>query len=113
MAEKNSSLITLFKEQLENESQRIAEDRNLVKRGDFFIWWYFLRLQGLPPSEIEEAVCDDGNDLGLDAIYIDEDDIVHFYQFKNPEKSAKPSPKEKLTASYLVCASSSAEGMKL
>jgi hypothetical protein len=92
MAEKNSSLITLFKEQLENESQRIAEDRNLVKRGDFFIWWYFLRLQGLPPSEIEEAVCDDGNDLGLDAIYIDEDDIVHFYQFKNPEKIGKAFP---------------------
>lgn len=90
--ERNSSLLTLFKEQLENESQRIANDRNLVKRGDFLTWWYFLRLQGLPPSDIEEAMCDDGNDLGLDAIYIDEDDIVHFYQFKNPERINKAFP---------------------
>jgi hypothetical protein len=43
-------------------------------------------------SDIEEAVCDDGNDLGLDAIYIDEDNVVHFYQFKNPENMDKAFP---------------------
>jgi AIPR protein len=89
---KGNSLISLFKEQLENESANIAKDRNLAKRGDYLIWWYFLKLWGLPPSDIEEALCDDGNDLGLDAVYIDEDNIVHFYQFKNPHKMDKALP---------------------
>ena len=31
MMGKSSSLVSLFKEQLENESQRIADDRNLTK----------------------------------------------------------------------------------
>lgn len=89
---KSSSLLPLFKEQFENESERIAEDRNLTKRGDFLIWWYFLKLWELPPSDVEEALCDDGNDLGIDAVYIDEDNIVHFYQFKNPERIDKALP---------------------
>jgi hypothetical protein len=92
MMSKSDSLIPLFKEQLENESKRIAGEHNLTKRGDFLIWWYFLRLHGLPPSDVEEAVCDDGNDLGLDAIYIDEDNFVHFYQFKNPERMDRAFP---------------------
>ena len=92
MMGKSSSLVSLFKEQLENESQRIADDRNLTKRGDRLTWWYFLKLRGLPPSEVEEALCDDGNDLGIDAIHIDEDNIVHFYQFKNPERAERAFP---------------------
>lgn len=92
MTERNDSLLTLFKEQLENESQHLASEHNLVQRGHFLIWWYFAKLQNLLPSEIEEAVCDDGNDLGIDAIYIDEDNIVHFYQFKNPYNMNKAFP---------------------
>jgi hypothetical protein len=81
----SSPLISLFKEQLENESRRIAADRNLTKRGDFLSWWYFRRLVGLDDTEIGEILCDGFNDLGIDAIRIDEDQVVHFYQFKNPE----------------------------
>jgi hypothetical protein len=86
------SLLSLFKEQLENESGSIAKDRNLDKRGDFLIWWYFLKLWKLPTSDVEEALCDDGNDLGLDAVYIDEDNVVHFFQFKNPQNKEKALP---------------------
>lgn len=78
-------LITLFKEQLENESTGIARDLNLEKRGDYLIWWFFMKLHNLEPNEIAEIVCDGGNDLGIDAIYIDENNVVNFYQFKNPE----------------------------
>ena len=81
----SSPLIPLFKEQLENESRGIAVDRDLTKRGDYLSWWYFRRLVGLDDTEIEEILCDGYNDLGIDAIRIDEDQIVHFYQFKNPE----------------------------
>lgn len=49
-------------------------------------------MRGLPPSEVEEALCDDGNDLGIDAIHIDENNIVHFYQFKNPERAEGAFP---------------------
>lgn len=34
--------------------------------------------------QVEEIVCDDGNDLGVDSVWIDPDNLVHFYQFKNP-----------------------------
>jgi hypothetical protein len=88
----NGSLLPLFKEQLENESRRIAGEHNLTKRGDYLTWWYFLKLRALPLSDVEEVVCDDGNDLGLDAVHIDEDNIVHFYQFKNPKSIDKAFP---------------------
>jgi hypothetical protein len=69
----SSPLISPFKEQLENESQGIAEARGLTKRGDFLSWWYFRRLVGLEDTEIGEILCDGYNDLGVDAIRIDEE----------------------------------------
>lgn len=82
------TLLALFKEQLENESERIATAYSLTKRGDRLIWWYFSRIVGLQPTEIDSIVCDGFNDLGIDAIRIDDDNVVHFYQFKNPESRA-------------------------
>jgi hypothetical protein len=84
-----SPLVTLFKEQLENESSAIAESLNLRKRGDYLIWWYFTKLLGLTYKEISELVCDGSNDLGIDALFIDNDNYVHFYQFKNPRQPDK------------------------
>ena len=52
------ALISLFKQQLESESQVIAANRELVKRGDYLIWWYFLRRIGLVAQEVEGIVCD-------------------------------------------------------
>src|SRR5262245_39333256 len=82
----NETLIALFKEQLENESSSLATQHSLTKRGDHLIWWYFLKMVGLNPVEIEGIVCDGGGDLGIDAIWIDQDDYVHIYQFKNPQE---------------------------
>ena len=80
-----SPLLSLFKEQLENESKAIAVERGLLRRGDYLSWWYLRRLWGLEDTRIEEVVCDGPNDLGVDALLIDDDDVVHFFQFKNPE----------------------------
>jgi hypothetical protein len=87
------ALLELFKEQLENESQAIAKDRNLTKRGDHLIWWYFLKLVELKPEDIEEVYCDGFNDYGIDAIRVDDsDNTVHFYSFKNPVNIADAFP---------------------
>jgi hypothetical protein len=86
------TLLNLFKEQLENESTALAKQHSLTKRGDLLIWWYFARITGLTPTEIDEVVCDGYNDLGVDAIWIDQDNIVHFYQFKNPENLSSGYP---------------------
>jgi hypothetical protein len=86
------TLLTLFKEQLENESGTLAATQGLTERGDLLIWWYFARVIGLTPTEIDEVVCDGYNDLGIDAIWIDPDNVVHFYQFKNPEKLSSAFP---------------------
>ena len=80
-------VLNLFKEQLENESSALAKANGLEKRGDNLIWWYFSRLKGMDPARIASVVCDGSNDLGLDAIWIDDDDLVHFYTFKHPEKA--------------------------
>lgn len=82
-------LLALFKEQLEAECSALQEKFNLQKRGDHLIYWYFMRLRGLTDSEVEEIYCEGGGDLGIDTIWIDEGDLVHFYQFKNPFDPAK------------------------
>ncbi|MEA2575980.1 MAG: hypothetical protein QOH93_3278, partial [Chloroflexia bacterium] len=88
----NNPLISLFKEQLEHESAAVSSQYGLDKRGDFLIWWYFLRVLELSASDIAAIICDGGNDLGIDAIYIDDENYVHFYQFKNPEKLTSALP---------------------
>ena len=87
-----SPLVQLFKEQLENESQSLARTHGLTKRGDFLIWWYFLKLRSLSSADVDQIVCDGGSDLGIDAVQIDDDNYVHFYQFKNPENAESGSP---------------------
>jgi hypothetical protein len=79
-----TSIVSLFKEQLENESSKLAASNKLEKRGDFLIWWYFTRLVGLSPQDVEEIICDGAADLGIDAIWIDDENVAHFYTFKNP-----------------------------
>lgn len=88
----STTLLNLFKEQLENESAQLSLKFSLEKRGDLLTWWYFMRMLGLDDSEIGENVSDGGNDLGIDAVRIDEDNYVHFYQFKNPESSEAAFP---------------------
>lgn len=78
------AMVSLFKEQMENESTAIAKTLELQKRGDYLVWWYFLKLPGLTHEQIGEVVCDGFNDLGIDAVWIDEVNTVHFYSFKNP-----------------------------
>jgi hypothetical protein len=87
-----SPLLSLFKEQLEAECATLAQKHSLDKRGDLLIYWYFTRLKGFTDTEVEEIFCDGSGDLGIDAIWIDEDDLVHFYNFKNPEDPAKGFP---------------------
>ena len=86
------ALVSLFKEQLENESTAIAETRGLEKRGDYLVWWYFLKLPELSPEAIEDVVCDGFNDQGVDAVWIDDTNTVHFYNFKNPVNIADGFP---------------------
>ena len=82
----------MFKEQLEAECDAFAKKSSLKERGHSLIYRSFMRLQGLPDTEVEEIFCDGGGDLGIDSIWIDEDDLVHFYQFKNPTDAAKGIP---------------------
>jgi AIPR protein len=78
------ALVSLFKTQLENESAALAVARGLTKRGDQLVWWYFTKLFDLAPGDVESIICDGFNDLGIDAIWIDDESLVHFYNFKNP-----------------------------
>jgi hypothetical protein len=87
-----SPLPSLFKEQLEAECTKLSEDHNLEERGHSLLYWDFKRLHDFSDSEIEEVFCDGGGDLGIDALWIDDDEIVHFYQFKNPQRIEKGIP---------------------
>ena len=85
-------LLALFKEQLEAECAALSKKSGLEKRGDFLIYWYFTRLHDFSDTEVDEIICDGGGDLGIDAIWIDDESLVHFYSFKNPEDSVKGFP---------------------
>lgn len=85
-------ILGLFKEQLENESAAIARRYDLNERGDHLIWWYFKRLEEITDTQIGEIVCDGGGDLGIDAIWIDESNVAHFFTFKNPKEIERPFP---------------------
>jgi hypothetical protein len=65
----------------------LAQKLNLKKRGDSLIYWYFTKLQDFSISEMEEVYCDGGGDLGIDSIWIDDDDLVHFMLVRLPPKS--------------------------
>ena len=86
---KTNPMLSLFKEQLVAECCELVSRRGLKNQGQGLIWWYFIRLHNLPEVDVEEIVCDGGMDLGIDAIWIDDDEVVHFYQFKNPESMDK------------------------
>jgi hypothetical protein len=88
----SNPLLPLFKEQLEAECAALAKKYGLEKRGDFLIYWYFARLYDFTESDVQGVFCDGGSDLGIDAIWIDDEDLVHFYSFKNPEDPAKVTP---------------------
>lgn len=85
-------LLSLFKEQLEAECKKLTDEHSLEERGHSLLYWYFKRLHDFEDSEIEEVFCDGGGDLGIDALWIDDDEIVHFYQFKNPVAVEKGIP---------------------
>jgi hypothetical protein len=85
-------LLALFKEQLEAECAALADKYQLKERGTYLIYWYFMRLKGFTDTEVGEVFCDGGGDLGIDSIWIDDGDLVHFYQFKNPEDPTKGIP---------------------
>ncbi len=78
----NKALITLFNEQLKNELNKISSEKSLENNGQSLIWWYFKKIYQLSDDDIEDSICDGSGDLGIDAIYKDEKDIVHFFQFK-------------------------------
>lgn len=81
---KMSPMLSLFKEQLVAECSDLVSRQGLKNQGQGLIWWYFIRLHNLCEVDIEGIACDGGMDLGIDAIWIDDEDVVHFYQFKNP-----------------------------
>ncbi|MCX7420389.1 MAG: hypothetical protein NT013_12760, partial [Planctomycetia bacterium] len=74
---------------LEAECKAINGRVGLTGRGDALVWWYFTKLHGFTDQEVAEIFCDGGGDLGLDAIWIDDDQRGNFYQFKNPESLSK------------------------
>lgn len=85
-------LLSLFKEQLEAECTRLSQQHGLSERGHHLIYWFFKRLHDFADADVEAIFCDGGGDLGIDALWIDDDDLVHFYQFKNPVAIEKGVP---------------------
>ena len=86
------AMLSLFKEQLESECSKISTDYGLGKRGDLLIYWYFMRLHDFSDTDVAAVICDDFDDLGIDAIWIDDESVVHFYSFKNPKRLSKGFP---------------------
>ena len=75
--------INLFKNQLNGEIQKLVSEQGFDSAGKAFQYWYFKNIWNFEDDLIEEIDTDGGQDQGIDAIYIDDENIVHFFQFKN------------------------------
>jgi hypothetical protein len=83
-----SEILSLFKEQLNNQIKAIVKDQGFNNEGYGFAYWYFRNIRQMGDIEAKEQICDGGGDLGIDAIEIQDEQVV-FYQFKNPESIEK------------------------
>lgn len=81
-------ILNLFKEQLGNQISAIVKAQTFDNEGYGFAYWYFQNIRGMTDIEAKEQICDGGGDLGIDAIEIDQEQVV-FYQFKNPKSVEK------------------------
>jgi hypothetical protein len=81
-------ILNLFKEQLGNQISAIVKEQAFDNDGYGFAYWYFKNIGDMTDIEAKEQICDGGGDLGIDAIEIDEEQVV-FYQFKNPKSVEK------------------------
>lgn len=91
-------ILSLFKEQLNNQIKTIVKDQGFDNESYGFAYWYFRNIREMADIEAKEQICDGGGDLGIDAIEIQDDQVV-FYQFKNPvtiEKSVGGGEVDKL-----------------
>jgi hypothetical protein len=78
----------LFKEQLNNQIKSIVKEQGFENEGYGFAYWYFRNIRGMADIEAKDQICDGGGDLGIDAIEIQDDQVI-FYQFKNPGSMEK------------------------
>jgi hypothetical protein len=72
----------------------IREKFDYEKRSQGFAHWYLHNIEGVNENLVAECITDGHNDWGIDAVIIDEEnDIVHLYQFKFPDKEENISKK--------------------
>lgn len=83
-----TEILSLFKEQLNNQIKVIVRDQGFDNEGYGFAYWYFRNIRGMADIEAKDQICDGGGDLGIDAIEIQDEQVV-FYQFKNPGSMEK------------------------
>lgn len=85
------AILALFKEQLGNQISNIVKEQSFENSGYGFAYWYFRNIGRMTDIEAKEQICDGGGDLGIDAIEIDDTQVI-FYQFKNPTSIDKVIP---------------------
>lgn len=81
-------ILGLFKGQLANQISAIVNEYGFENEGYGFAYWYFKNIGGMTDIEAQEQICDGGGDLGIDAIEINDGQVL-FYQFKNPSSVEK------------------------
>lgn len=88
MTKATPEILALFKEQLGNQISNIVKQQSFENSGYGFAYWYFRNIGKMTDIEAKEQICDGGGDLGIDAIEIDDTEVI-FYQFKNPNSIDK------------------------
>lgn len=83
MADDITEILSLFKEQLNNQVDTLVREQGFENGGYGFAYWYFRHIGQMADIEAKDQICDGGGDLGIDAIEINDSQVI-FYQFKNP-----------------------------
>ena len=79
----------ILKENINDFIDLYISQNSAITTGYAFGVWYFKILKGFDTNLILETLTDSRGDRNIDAIYLDHQGLIHFYQFKNPKDITK------------------------
>ena len=78
--------IEIIYDKIKREIEEIKENHNYNNLSNAFGHFFIKNLFNIDDQQASETLTDGGNDNGIDAIYISNDDekVINFFQFKFP-----------------------------
>jgi len=101
-----------YYKRIADEIEYIKTSNEFEKKSQAFAYWYLNNVEGFDSNTTYESITDGHNDWGIDAIVIDEENLlIRLYQFKFPDKVSNLNKKvnqediASFLRGYAICSS--------